>query len=59
MNITLTYDEVRAALAKALNEKTNHMYGEFSPDDCWLTVTHNNGEEVLDVEEICFTGQTD
>lgn len=58
MNITLTYNEVRETLAKALAEKTGHMFG-FDPDDCWFTVTHNNGEEVRDVEEICFTGQTD
>lgn len=53
--ITLTDEEVRNALAKALTDKTQHVFGEFDPEECWFTV-EADGEEVTDVEEITFTG---
>lgn len=53
--ITLTDDEVRAVLAKALAEKTQYVLGEFDPEECYFTVTSTSGE-VEDVEEVTFTG---
>ena len=55
--ITLTDDEVRAALAEALAEKTRHVFSMFNPEDCFFTVTAC-GVEVEDVESVTFTGIT-
>jgi hypothetical protein len=46
MKITLNDEEVRAALMKALEEKTSHVLGKCRDDDCYFTGIDSNDEEV-------------
>lgn len=53
MIVKLTDDEVRAALAKAVAEKTQHILGCPNVENCWFEVKDINGE-VEDIESVCF-----
>ena len=53
--ITLTDEEVREVLAKAISEKTRYVLGEFDPEECYFTVLSTSGE-IYNVKEVTFTG---
>jgi hypothetical protein len=61
MRVTLTIEEVREVLVKALGEKTQYALGEFHPEDCYFSVTSltkdGNEVEVEDLVGITFTGE--
>lgn len=59
MIITLTDDEVRAALAKAIDEKTCFIFGPIDPDGCFFTVEDTSGDEMQDVGVVTFTASVD
>lgn len=46
MRIELDYQEIKEALAKAIEEKTRSMFGEILADDCYFTVTDSFGKEI-------------
>lgn len=54
MIVTLTNDEVRAALARAIEEKTSYVLGTVTADDCWFDVK-SEGEEIEVVSSIEFS----
>lgn len=53
MRIQLDYEECRAALAEAIQQKTKLIYGEISPDDCCFKVEDADGKIVY-VAELSF-----
>ena len=59
MIITLTDDEVRAALAKAIEEKTSFIFGTINHDECFFTVEDTSGDEMQDVGVVTFTASVD
>lgn len=56
MIITLTNDEVRIALARAIEEKTSHTLGEVNSDECWFTVMVD-GAEIDAIESVQFSAE--
>jgi len=50
MRITLNYQEIREALVKAVEEKTQHIFGEISQDDCYFC---NEDYDFTDLEFVC------
>lgn len=53
MRIELDYEEVKSALAKAIEEKTNFMFGEIDPDYCFFSVIDSTGKEI-EIESVSF-----
>ncbi len=54
MRIILDQDEIRAALAKAIEEKTQHIHGEVEPNDCWFEIQTTEGDVSSTLEDIHF-----
>ncbi len=47
MIIKLEYEEIKIALAGALTDKTNHMFGRIDPENCTFEISDNLGKNVL------------
>ena len=61
MQVRLNDDEIRIALAEALDSKINNSLGEIMPEDCWFQVKVGiiEGDEVDDISEVEFCYQVD
>ncbi len=52
MIVTLTDDEVREALLKAAQDKTQHVLGDGEVDCLWFDIIANGSEKVEDIEMV-------
>ena len=62
MEVRLSDDEIRGALAEALSKKLDHALGDIDPDDCWFEVKAGEikWDEVDDIHDVqfCFKKET-
>ena len=54
MIVKLDTDEVKAALMKAIEEKTSYIFGQVDEDWCWFNVSNPNGQ-IEDIETVEFS----
>jgi len=60
MQITLDDDEIRAALAKEIENKLDGVVCDIDPEGCWFEVSAGSveGDKVDDIHDVkfCFKG---
>jgi len=56
MELRLSDDEIREALAEALSKKIDHAITDIDPDECWFEVKAGeiDGDEVNDIHDVKF-----
>jgi hypothetical protein len=59
MEIRLNEDEIREALAEAIQKKLSHAIIDINPDSCWFEAEAGmiKGDKITDIHEVKFCYQ--